>query len=214
MLSKHSPACCRPAAADQPRPCLYDERLLQQETLLLDSGQPGCCWGSARDFKSILLAKASAARFREPLTASARTSTVRTTTAPRSPRRCRLHRPAHPAAPGRTIEIPPLPETAQKIIAARRPGRHGDDITGVVETDPALAAQVVSWAAGFRPYYAGARQDPLGGGRHRARAGLRPGDQPGLGLALGKTLSLPEDHRSRPRPTGSRRSTPPPSSRA
>lgn len=47
-----------------------------------------------------------------------------------------------------TIEIPPLADTAQKIIKLRvDPNASIDDITGVVETDPALAAQVVSWAA-------------------------------------------------------------------
>ncbi|HHR3315961.1 TPA: HDOD domain-containing protein, partial [Klebsiella pneumoniae] len=52
-----------------------------------------------------------------------------------------------------TIEIPPLPQTAQKIIKLRvDPNASVDDITGLVETDPALAAQVVSWAAS--PYYA------------------------------------------------------------
>ena len=52
-----------------------------------------------------------------------------------------------------TIEIPPLADTAQKIIKLRvDPNATIDDITGVVETDPALAAQVVSWAAS--PYYA------------------------------------------------------------
>ncbi|WP_153015279.1 HDOD domain-containing protein, partial [Pseudomonas syringae] len=46
-----------------------------------------------------------------------------------------------------TLEIPPLAGTAQKIIKLRvDPDATIDDITGVVETDPALAAQVVSWA--------------------------------------------------------------------
>ncbi|MGC3456497.1 HDOD domain-containing protein, partial [Pseudomonas aeruginosa] len=47
-----------------------------------------------------------------------------------------------------TNEIPPQPQTAQKIIKLRvDPYASVDDNTGLVETDPGLAAQVDSWAA-------------------------------------------------------------------
>ena len=48
-------------------PCLYDERLLQEPRLLIESGQPGILLEIAsNDFRG-LLGKASAARFGEPL---------------------------------------------------------------------------------------------------------------------------------------------------
>lgn len=51
-----------------------------------------------------------------------------------------------------TLELPPLPETAQRIIKLRAdPNADISDLTNIVEIDPSLAAQVVSWAAS--PYY-------------------------------------------------------------
>ena len=47
-----------------------------------------------------------------------------------------------------TLELPPLPETAQRIIKLRAdPNADISDLTNIVEIDPSLAAQVVSWAA-------------------------------------------------------------------
>ncbi len=51
-----------------------------------------------------------------------------------------------------TLEMPPLPQTAQRIISIRAdPGADISDLANAVELDPSLAAQVVSWAAS--PYY-------------------------------------------------------------
>ncbi|WP_245792350.1 aminoacyl-tRNA deacylase and HDOD domain-containing protein [Teredinibacter waterburyi] len=51
-----------------------------------------------------------------------------------------------------TLELPPLPETAQRIIRLRAdPEADISDLANIVELDPSLAAQVVSWAAS--PYY-------------------------------------------------------------
>lgn len=51
-----------------------------------------------------------------------------------------------------TLELPPLPETAQRIIKLRAdPDADISDLANIVELDPALAAQVVSWASS--PYY-------------------------------------------------------------
>lgn len=47
-----------------------------------------------------------------------------------------------------TLELPPLPETAQRIIHLRvNPNAVMGDLVDVVESDPSLAAQVVSWAS-------------------------------------------------------------------
>lgn len=51
-----------------------------------------------------------------------------------------------------TLELPPLPETAQRIIKLRSdPDADINDLANIVELDPSLAAQVVSWASS--PYY-------------------------------------------------------------
>lgn len=51
-----------------------------------------------------------------------------------------------------TLELPPLPDTAQKIIRLRaNPDADISDLSNIVELDSSLAAQVVSWASS--PYY-------------------------------------------------------------
>lgn len=47
-----------------------------------------------------------------------------------------------------TLEIPPMPETAQKVLHLRmNPNAEVGDLADIVENDPSLAAQVVSWAS-------------------------------------------------------------------
>ena len=130
-------------------PCLYEERLLQESTLLINSGEPGVFLEiSSDDFKG-MVSKASAANFGEPL------SMIRPNLDRPDDDREEIIQAMHAFTARRiqqrleaTLEIPPLAETAQKIIKLRvDPNATIDDITGVVETDPALAAQVVSWAA-------------------------------------------------------------------
>ncbi|MDA8481655.1 aminoacyl-tRNA deacylase and HDOD domain-containing protein [Pseudomonas resinovorans] len=174
-------------------PCLYDERLLQEPRLLVESGQPGVLLELASEDYRKLLSKASAARFGEPL-ASIRpnldrpaddraeiTQAVQAFTARRIQQRLE-----------ETIEIPPLAESAQKIIKLRvDPNATVEDITGVVETDPALAAQVVSWAAS--PYYAAPGKIRSVEDAIVRVLGFDLVINLALGLALGKSLSLPKD---------------------
>lgn len=175
-------------------PCLYDEQLLREPVLLLASGQPGLLLEvSSDDFKKMLL-KASAGNFGSPLIRITPnltrpdddrkeiTQAVQAFTARRIQQRLEA-----------TIEIPPLAETAQKIIKLRvDPNASIDDITGVVETDPALAAQVVSWASS--PYYASPGKVRSVEDAIVRVLGFDLVINLALGLALGKTLSLPKDH--------------------
>ena len=91
-----------------------------------------------------------------------------------------------------TLEFPPLPETAQRIIKLRvDPNADIGDLSEIVEIDPSLAAQVVSWAAS--PYYAAPGKIKS---VHDAIVRVLGFDlvlNLSLGLALGKTLSLPKD---------------------
>lgn len=87
-----------------------------------------------------------------------------------------------------TLELPPLPETAQRIIKLRA-DPHADisDLTNIVEIDPSLAAQVVSWAAS--PYYSAPGKIKS---VHDAIVRVLGFDMVlnlALGLALGKSLS-------------------------
>jgi HD-like signal output (HDOD) protein/prolyl-tRNA editing enzyme YbaK/EbsC (Cys-tRNA(Pro) deacylase) len=178
-------------------PCLYDDRLLEQPRLFIESGQPGLMLELSIEAFKAQLGKASAARFGEPL-ANIRpnldrpdddraeiTQAVQAFTARRIQQRLE-----------ETIEIPPLPATAQRIIKLRvDPNATVDDITGVVETDPALAAQVVSWAAS--PYYAAPGKIRSVEDAIVRVLGFDLVINLALGLALGKTLSLPKD---RPQP--------------
>lgn len=193
MLTKHDLKVLPGLPPLTSSPCLYEERLLQQPELLVESGQPGILLAMAsNDFKT-LLSKAGAGQFAIPLSAI----------------RPNLNRPEHDSAEitqavqsftarriqkrlEETIEIPPLAQTAQKIIKLRvNPDATVDDITGVVETDPALAAQVVSWAAS--PYYAAPGKIRSVEDAIVRVLGFDLVINLALGLALGKTLSLPKD---------------------
>jgi HD-like signal output (HDOD) protein/prolyl-tRNA editing enzyme YbaK/EbsC (Cys-tRNA(Pro) deacylase) len=194
MLAKHALHTLPALPALTSLPCIYDERLLEEDVLLIDSGEAGVLLEIPRDAYRSLLGKASAARFGQPL-ASIRpnldrpgddraeiSQAVQAFTARRIQQRLE-----------ETIEIPPLPETAQKIIKLRvDPDATVDDITGVVETDPALAAQVVSWAAS--PYYAAPGKIRSVEDAIVRVLGFDLVINLALGLALGKTLSLPKDH--------------------
>ena len=194
MLVKHQLTSLPALPSLTNSPCLYEERLLQEPSVLIDSGEPGVWLEiSSEDFKG-LLSKASAARFGEVLTSvqpnltrpdddrQEITKAMQAFTARRIQQRLEA-----------TVEIPPLADTAQKIIKLRvDPDATIDDITGVVETDPALAAQVVSWAAS--PYYGSAGKIRSVEDAIVRVLGFDLVINLALGLALGKTLALPKDH--------------------
>ncbi|WPO99844.1 HDOD domain-containing protein [Pseudomonas sp. HR96] len=194
LLAKHELTSLPGLPILSSSPCLYDEQLLREPQLLVASGQPGLLLELAsEDFRKMLL-NASAGNFGSPLTdivpnltrpdddRQEITQAVQAFTARRIQQRLEA-----------TIEIPPLAETAQKIIKLRvDPNATIDDITGVVETDPALAAQVVSWAAS--PYYASPGKIRSVEDAIVRILGFDLVINLALGLALGKTLSLPKDH--------------------
>lgn len=194
MLGKHNLSLLPGLPALTSSPCLYEQSLLDQPLLLINSGEPGMLLEiRGEDFKN-MLTQASAAHFGEPLSRirpnldrpgddrEEITQAVQAFTARRIQQRLEA-----------TIEIPPLAGSAQKIIKLRvDPNATIDDITGVVETDPALAAQVVSWAAS--PYYASPGKIRSVEDAIVRVLGFDLVINLALGLALGKTLSLPKDH--------------------
>lgn len=193
MLGKQNLSMLPGIPALTSSPCLYEERLLQEPTLLISSGEPGVLLEISREAFKGMMSNASAAIFGEPLSAIRPNldrpdddseeiiQAIQTFTARRIQQRLEA-----------TLEIPPLAETAQKIIKLRvDPNATIDDITGVVETDPALAAQVVSWAAS--PYYASPSKIRSVEDAIVRVLGFDLVINLALGLALGKTLSLPTD---------------------
>ena len=92
-----------------------------------------------------------------------------------------------------TLEIPPLSETARKVIAiSSDPNADAEDLVKVVELDPGLAAQIVGWAGS--PYYSApgkvtSTQDAI------VRVlGFDLVLNLALGLSVGKSLRLPDDN--------------------
>ncbi len=91
-----------------------------------------------------------------------------------------------------TLEIPPLPQTAQRIIQLRVcPDANITELAEIVEADASLAAQVVSWAAS--PYYAAPGKISSVQDAIVRVLGFDLVSNLALGLALGKTLALPQD---------------------
>jgi HD-like signal output (HDOD) protein/prolyl-tRNA editing enzyme YbaK/EbsC (Cys-tRNA(Pro) deacylase) len=90
-----------------------------------------------------------------------------------------------------TLELPPLPSTAQKIIKLRvDPHADISDLSEIVELDPSLAAQVVSWASS--PYYSAPGKIRS---IHDAIVRVLGYDMVlnlALGIALSRTLAIPE----------------------
>lgn len=90
-----------------------------------------------------------------------------------------------------TLEIPPLPEAARRIIGLKNdPNYDLGDLVGVIESDPALAARIVGWANSA--YY---NADPAARSIQDAVMRILGFDlvfNMALGMALGDTLRLPK----------------------
>jgi len=91
-----------------------------------------------------------------------------------------------------TLELPPLPQSAQDIIHLRaNPDAGSDELADIIEKDPSLAAQVVSWASSSF-YNAPGKIKSV----HDAIIRVLGFDMVmnlAMGLALGKTLKVPQD---------------------
>ena len=91
-----------------------------------------------------------------------------------------------------TLEIPPMPETAQKILHLRmNSNAEVGDLADIVENDPSLAAQVVSWASSS--FYAS--QTPVSSIYDAIMRvlGFDLVMNLAMGLSLGRTLKQPRD---------------------
>ena len=192
LLDKHGLSQLPGLPALVNSPCLYEEHLLQQPSLPISTGEPDLWLEiTQQDFRP-LLKNASAGRFGEPLGAitpdlggddgEAITRAVQAFTARRIQQRLEA-----------TIELPPLSESVRRIMRLRSdPDVTIDEITSVVETDPALAAQVMSWASSS--FYASQSKIRSVEDAIVRVLGVDLVINLALSLSLGKTLSLPKDH--------------------
>ena len=91
-----------------------------------------------------------------------------------------------------TLELPPLPQSAQDIIKLRSdPEAGSDDLADIIERDPSLAAQVVSWASSSFYNTPGKVKSV-----HDAIVRVLGFDMVmnlAMGLALGRTLKVSDD---------------------
>lgn len=174
---------------------IIDERLAKQDSsLLLDSGKaPHVLQINSQALQELMEDKAEcmdiAAPITEVETATQDTSTdhqnictaVSTFTSLRIQQRLED-----------TLELPPLPQTAQRIIKLRvDPNADISDLSEIVETDPSLAAQVVSWASS--PYYSAPGKIRS---IHDAIVRVLGFDMVlnlALGIALSRTLEIPKE---------------------
>lgn len=91
-----------------------------------------------------------------------------------------------------TLELPPLPQSAQDILRLRtNPDAGVDELADIIERDPSLAAQVVSWASSSF-YNAPGKVKSV----HDAIVRILGFDMVmnlAMGLALGRTLEAPKE---------------------
>lgn len=173
-------------------PTLVDRRLLDRESLLLDSGDDEQLLHLNRDDFRRVLEDAIICDIGVPLgpleiDRTDISDTDQILGAVRNFTQLRIKQRLE-----ETLELPPLSETAQRIINLRvDPNADISDLAQIVETDPSLAAQVVSWAAS--PYYSAPGKIKS---IHDAIVRVLGFDMVlnlALGLALGRTLQLPKD---------------------
>lgn len=88
-----------------------------------------------------------------------------------------------------TLDLPPLPRSVERVIALRAKGEAEiDELVAIVESDPSLAAQVVSWAAS--PYYRAPGQIKSVRDAIVRVLGFDMVLNLALGLSLGRSLNL------------------------
>lgn len=171
----------------QSMPTFIDETLVKKEHLLLDSGDAqNLVQMSNQNFKELIktcnVGAFTSAAPESPDNAENDENEITDSVKRFTERRIRQRL-------DETLELPPLPETAQRIIKLRAdPNADISDLTNIVEIDPSLAAQVVSWAAS--PYYSAPGKIKS---VHDAIVRVLGFDMVlnlALGLALGKTLSM------------------------
>lgn len=172
-------------------PCLCDPAVFSQPTVYFDSGVAGLLIGLQTTALTRLLGSAQRVTCAEPITCPLPTNSSMATDVQgieeaviRLTSR-RIHQRLE-----ETLEIPLLSNTAHKVLRLRSdPLADIDELVSIVETDPPLAAQVISWAAS--PYYAAPGKIRSVEDAIVRVLGFDLVLNLALGLSLKKSLSLP-----------------------
>jgi HD-like signal output (HDOD) protein/prolyl-tRNA editing enzyme YbaK/EbsC (Cys-tRNA(Pro) deacylase) len=171
---------------------LVDKHLLDRNELLLDSGNEDQLVRLGREEFEQILTDAIICDISVPLgplemEETSSTDSDQILSAVRNFTRLRIKQRLE-----ETLELPPLSDTAQRIIKLRvNPNADISDLAQIVEADPSLAAQVVSWAAS--PYYSAPGKIKS---IHDAIVRVLGFDMVlnlALGLSLGKTMTIPKE---------------------
>lgn len=174
-------------------PSVIDSRVLENDEIYVESGQPGQLIKLSKEAFTISTKKAKEASFVVPLNsilcnpASASNDLQEINQAIEKFTSLRINQRLED-----TLELPPLPQSAQDIIKLRSdPEAGSDELADIIERDPSLAAQVVSWASSSF-YNAPGKVKSV----HDAIVRVLGFDMVmnlAMGLALGRTLKVPDD---------------------
>ena len=174
-------------------PSIVDARVLANEVIYVESGQPGQLIKLSKEAFSISTQKAKEASFVVPLD-SIQCNPLNTSNDLQE-----INQAIEKFTSYRikqrledTLELPPLPQSAQEIIKLRsNPDAGSGELADIIERDPSLAAQVVSWASSSF-YNAPGKVKSV----HDAIVRVLGFDMVmnlAMGLALGRTLKVPDD---------------------
>lgn len=154
LLSQHALETLPPLPALFGQPCLCDPAVFKHSTVYFESGIAGQLIAlKSTDLKQLLGASktiscAESIKQTQPnhCAMSADLQHIKSAVARLTARR--IHQRLE-----KTLEVPVLNKTSHQVLHLyNNPDSTIDELTAIVETDPALAAQVISWAAS--PYYA------------------------------------------------------------
>lgn len=174
-------------------PCLYAASLLTPDNLYIESGVDNLLIGLSAAALATLLTNAQAIEcshpiaFEHPNHSPVASDAHHIEQAVLTLTTRRIHKRLE-----ETLEIPLLSNTTKKVLRLRTDPLAGiDELAAIVETDPALAAQVISWAAS--PYYASPGKIRSVEDAIMRVLGFDLVLNLALGLSIGKNLALPND---------------------
>ncbi len=173
-------------------PALIDKRIADMENVHLDSGCPGKLLRIGKPLFQAMIKNARIEDFAVPVQGipvnrnEPGQDRAQITSAVQKFTHLRIRQRLED-----TLELPPLPQTAQKIIHLRTDPNAGiGDLADIVESDPSLAAQVVSWASSS--FYAAPGKIKSVHDAIMRVLGYDLVMNLAMGLSLGKTLQLPK----------------------
>lgn len=174
-------------------PAIIDKRLLELDEYYVESGDAGQLISLSKDFFELSTRKAKPESFTVPLSDipynqnAPETDIIEINQAIEKFTTLRIKKRLED-----TLEIPPLPQSAQDIIKLRaNPEADSDELATIVERDPSLSAQVVSWASSSF-YNAPGKIRSV----HDAIIRVLGFDMVmnlSMGLSLGRTLNVPKE---------------------